>query len=132
MSILLKLIQSISKYRQNRKIKKLRGKPNRSLYRFKEKYPQYTIGTPCYDVPNIKHQHNEAVLKIGKYCSIAKNVQIFIGGIHRTDWITTYPFPAFEEKAANIPNYSISRGDVIIGSDVWLCENCTIYFQVLR
>ncbi len=126
MSIFLKLIQTISKYRQNRKIKKLREKPTRSLSIFKKKYPQYTIGTPCYGVPNIKHPHKEATLKIGKYCSIAKNVQIFIGGIHRADWVTTYPFPAFEVAAQHIHNYSKTHGDVVIGSDVWLCENCTI------
>ena len=35
---------------------------------------------------------SENRLIIGKYCSIARDVKIFIGGNHRTDWISTYPF----------------------------------------
>jgi len=31
-------------------------------------------------------------LKIGRFCSVAKNLKIFLGGNHRMDWITTYPF----------------------------------------
>ena len=33
-------------------------------------------------------------LYIGKLCSIAKGVTIFLGHEHRNDWITTYPFSA--------------------------------------
>ena len=29
---------------------------------------------------------------IGKFCSIAENCKIYVGGNHRSDWITTYPF----------------------------------------
>ena len=35
-----------------------------------------------------------AMLYIGTYCSIASEVQIFLGGEHRPDWVSTYPFPA--------------------------------------
>ncbi len=49
-----------------------------------------------------------------------------MGGMHRTDWITTYPFPAFETVATHIKNYETTNGNVIIGSDVWICENSTI------
>jgi acetyltransferase-like isoleucine patch superfamily enzyme len=68
-------------------------------------------------------------LKIGAYCSIASNVQIFLGGQHRTDWVSNYPFPFFFEMDAQYKKkYESggSRGDVIIGSDVWLCANCII------
>lgn len=123
---MLNLFQFFKKLRDQKKQKKLRNKPIRSLARFRERYPRYTIGANCYGTPIIKFQHPESNLKIGAYCSIAKNVQIFIGGNHRTDWISTYPFPAFFKEAGHIKDFETTHGDVIIGSDVWLCENCTI------
>lgn len=102
------------------------SKPEQSQLKFREKYPGYSMGVHSYGLP-IVHDWNEGTtLRIGKYCSIAKNVQIFLGGNHRTDWISTYPFPAFFAAAKGIENYGFSKGDVIIGSDVWLGRNCTI------
>lgn len=46
--------------------------------------------------------------------------------MHRTDWVTTYPFPMFEECVAHIPDAAVTKGDVIIGNDVWLCANSII------
>ena len=123
---MLNFSKLIAKYKEQKKQKKMFNKPVRSLKNFKKQYPSYHIGDHCYGVPTVKHQHPDANLKIGNYCSIAKNVQIFLGGIHRTDWVATYPFPAFYKEAGHIKNFTITRGDVVIGNDVWLCENCTI------
>jgi chloramphenicol O-acetyltransferase type B len=112
--------------RQKNKQRRLANKPIKSLAQFKRQYPRYEIGHHCYGVPSIKYPHKDSILKIGSYCSIARNVQIFMGGMHRTDWITTYPFPAFEQKAQHIQNYAISHGDITVGNDVWLCQNATI------
>lgn len=98
----------------------------RHQQKFAKLYPQFQIGTCSYGVPMVRHWDKTSALKIGAYCSIAKNVRIFLGGYHRTDWITTYPFPDFFPEKRYIKNYYTSRGDVVIGSDVWLCENCTI------
>jgi len=65
-------------------------------------------------------------LKIGKYCSISSDVAIFLGSEHRTDWISTYPFPTLWEDARSIPGHPSSKGDVVIGSDVWIGYNVTI------
>lgn len=99
---------------------------HRHQAKFRKLYPQFQIGRCSYGVPMVRHWDKSSTLKIGAYCSIAKNVQIFLGGYHRTDWITTYPFPDFFPEKRYIKNYYTSRGDVVIGSDVWLCENCTI------
>jgi acetyltransferase-like isoleucine patch superfamily enzyme len=112
--------------RQKNKQRRLANKPIKSLTQFKKKYPRYEIGHHCYGIPSIKYPHKDAILKIASYCSIARNVQIFMGGMHRTDWVTTYPFPAFEQKAQHIQNFATSHGNVVIGSDVWLCQNATI------
>ena len=126
---MVKLFPLNSFYRRlqlQRKTNKLQNKPERSLKRFKEKYPHFTIGKNCYGTPIVKNILPESHLTIGNFCSIAKNVHIFLGGNHRSDWVTTYPFPAFFQKAQHIQHYELSRGNVMIGSDVWLCENCTI------
>ena len=120
------LLSFLKRLRARKEEKKLLNKPQRTLQRFIARYPNYEIGKNCYGVPEIKFPHPDATLKIGSYCSIAKNVQIFLGGIHRTDWISTYPFPAFSETATHIKNHQTSKGSVVIGSDVWLCQNSTI------
>ncbi|MGZ8271928.1 MAG: CatB-related O-acetyltransferase [Methylophilus sp.] len=123
---MLNFTQVLKNWQIKKKKQKLLKKPLVSILRFKKQYPNYTIGTNCYGVPLIKHAHPETTLKIGSYCSFAKNVQIFLGGNHRTDWITTYRFPIFHSEAEHIKNSATSKGSVIIGNDVWLCENSTI------
>ncbi|MFS0656252.1 CatB-related O-acetyltransferase [Bacillus sp. 179-C3.3 HS] len=68
----------------------------------------------------------KTTLKIGKFCSIANEVKIFLGGEHRTDWITTYPFNQIFKEAAHIEGHPKSKGDVIIGHDVWIGYGATI------
>lgn len=101
----------------------------RQQEKFKERYPNYAIGEASYGLPIVHDNHEGTTLKIGAYCSIASNVQIFLGGQHRTNWVSNYPFPFFFEMDTEYRENYIkegSRGDVIIGSDVWLCANCII------
>ncbi len=85
----------------------------------------FEIGDYTYGKPEIKRYGSSAKLKIGKYCSIAGRVRILLGGNHRTDWVTTYPFE-FPEGCSPWPeipvvkNHTTSKGDVVIGSDVWI------------
>lgn len=67
-------------------------------------------------------------LIIGKFCSIAAEVRILMnGGNHPTTWLTTYPFPVFANgwEVAAPPAWP-SRGDTIIGNDVWIGYGATI------
>ena len=68
------------------------------------------------------------VCRIGDYCSIADNVHVFLGGYHRPEWVSMYPFGAFAEWRDANPamNHTVGRGDVVIGSDVWLGSQSTI------
>jgi len=67
-------------------------------------------------------------LIIGKFCSIASDVKFIMnGGNHRTDWLTNYPFPVFEngwEKA--MPDSWPNKGNTLIGNDVWIGYAATI------
>ncbi len=60
-------------------------------------------------------------LIIGKFCSIATDVRFLMnGGNHPTDWLTTYPFPAFGGGwEAAMPAAWPSKGDTVVGHDVW-------------
>ena len=60
-------------------------------------------------------------LKIGNYCSFAPGVSVFLGGEHALDWVTTYPFNfTCAPIAEHIQGNCMSKGDVIIGNDVWV------------
>lgn len=114
---------------QERRIKRaIRKLPKiyRGQARFFHRYPQYSMGVGSYGLPLVHDWNEGAGLSIGSYCSIAEQVEIFLGGHHRTDWITTYPFPAMVAEAAKVEGYAFSRGDVVIGNDVWLCTGAVI------
>lgn len=98
----------------------------RGQEKFLARYPEYSMGIGSYGIPIVHDWHEGTTLRIGAYTSIADDVHIFLGGQHRTDWVSSYPFPAFLDEASVISNYGGSRGDVLVGNDVWLASGCTI------
>ena len=94
---------------------------------FKEKTdPRITIGEFTYGEPEVSQWDEDAILKIGKFCSIAANVNILMGGDHPIDWVTTYPFNIIFDEFNYISGSPISKGDVIIGNDVWIGKGALI------
>ena len=87
---------------------------------------RFSIGRNTYGEPTVAHWGEPATLKIGSFCSIAGDVTIFLGGNHRIDWITTYPFHEFRKTAKAVADYSVTKGDVLIGNDVWIGNGATI------
>lgn len=68
-------------------------------------------------------------LIVGKFCSIADNLELFFDVNHRIDWLTTYPFGHIHKDIFtnfNGDGHPISNGDIIIGNDVWIGKNVTI------
>lgn len=91
----------------------------------------FQIGGETYGHVILHSWGNDGRLIIGNYCSIANGVEIFLSGNHRHDWVSTFPFPASAHRnewpeARHIPGFNIGRGDVVIGSDVWLAAGATI------
>lgn len=81
------------------------------------------IGEYSYGKPRVLHWQEQTKLKIGKYCSISDEVTIFLGGNHRADWVSTFPFAGYPHlwpSTTGITEYNVSRGDVVIGNDVWI------------
>ncbi len=79
--------------------------------------------------PQILSWGENAKLTVGNFCSIAAHVKIYLGGNHRTDWVTTYPFGHINQKIFNKfdgKGHPATKGDVNIGNDVWIGENAVI------
>lgn len=87
-----------------------------------KKYKRYDIGQYTYGRPKVFG--DEANLKIGKFCSIAMGTTIYLGAEHHMDWITTYPFFAKFDEAKHTSN--TTKGNVIIGNDVWIADGALI------
>ena len=86
------------------------------------------IGDFTYGFPIVRTWGETARLKIGKFCSIGGNVQIYLGGNHHTDWLTTYPFNVLlKDQFPGIDGgVAATKGDVTIGNDVWIANDVTI------
>lgn len=89
----------------------------------------YEIGDYTYGVPEVHTYSANTKLKIGRYCSIADQVTILLGGNHRLYWATTYPFTWLLDEwpeAEGMPCHMSSEGDVVIGNDVWIGQEALI------
>lgn len=90
-----------------------------------------TAGAYTYGVKklHIKQWGEGADCHIGKFCSLAEDITIMLGGNHRTDWISTYPFGHINRVQLGYwkaDGHPATRGDVVIGDDVWIGQNATI------
>lgn len=87
-------------------------------------------GKYTYGQENIRVKWGQyADVKIGKFCSIAQNVTVYLGGGHRVDRLTTYPFGTIHQNVFNKfdgSGHPQTRGDIVIGNDVWIADNVTI------
>lgn len=88
-----------------------------------------------YDIENAKDFEKKCVLyhypyvnndrlKIGKFCSIAQGTKfLFNGANHTLNSLSTYPFPVLAEEwelQNPVTDSWDNKGDIIIGSDVWI------------
>ena len=93
-----------------------------------KKYAAYQIGDWTYGRPNIPwgHLSKEETVRIGRFSSIAPGVAILVGGEHHIDWVSTYPFMILFERAKSLPWPARTKGDVVIGHDVWIGMNALL------
>ena len=91
-----------------------------------KRYPQFQFGRETYGNPKIHSWGEGATLQVGSFTSIAPGVQIFLGGEHRIDWVTTFPFNVLWEGGKNISGHPKTKGNIIIGNDVWIATEAII------
>lgn len=90
-----------------------------------------------YDDPEDVNNFNKNVLYhfdfmgdkliIGKFCQIATGARFIMnGGNHSMNGYSTFPFPILGDEWKNTTEYPPSKGDMVIGNDVWIGNSVTI------
>ena len=89
------------------------------------------VGKWSYGNPSIYRWDWKSKIIIGNFCSLGPDINFYVGGDHRADWISTSPLPASQfnetfKKTKTIKNFAKSKGDIVIGHDVWIGGRTTI------
>jgi virginiamycin A acetyltransferase len=79
----------------------------------------------AFEQNNVLYAYGPERLVIGRYCALATGVRfIMAGGIHPMAGVSTFPFGIFggawAEKTLDIVMTAPSRGDTVVGNDVWM------------
>jgi acetyltransferase-like isoleucine patch superfamily enzyme len=95
------------------------------------KIGKHTYGHQTIHIHDFNFRYH---VEIGSFCSISSPVDICLGIDHRVDWATTYPFGHHNKELFNKfsgEGYPASKGNVIIGNDVWIGRSVTILSGVV-
>lgn len=95
-------------------------RPSRIFMANNPDYQGFEIGEWTYGHPNVPRGDDGTTLRVGRYCSFASGVTILTGCNHQASWVSTYPFQNIFRDRRSLPFPSWSRGDVVIGHDVWV------------
>ncbi len=92
------------------------------------RFAKYEVGEWSYGSPIIYEDRKEpdTTLKIGRYCSFGYGATFMLGGHHRIDWVTTYPFSIHFDEGVHFKGHPTSKGDIIIENDVWVGREALI------
>jgi len=86
------------------------------------------IGRYTFGVDRITFMYPDADFTIGSFCSVGQNVKIYLGVNHNYNWVSSYPFGHIHQDV--FPRHGLghpsTKGDVVIGSDVWIGDNVVI------
>jgi len=80
---------------------------------------------------NVLYGYGPERLIIGRYCAIAAGTRFLMaGGDHPTMGVSTFPFTIFggewAERTLDVVTGMPSRGDTVVGNDVWFGYQATI------
>ncbi len=91
------------------------------------KYAGYDFGDWTYGSPEIvKCEGQNGELHVGKFCQIADGVKILLGGEHSWRNVSTYPFDNLLIRFKDAGPTVRTKGNVVIGNDVWIGMNAMI------
>jgi virginiamycin A acetyltransferase len=83
-------------------------------------------GDPAaFERENVLYAYGPERLVIGRYCALATGVRFLMAGAnHPTSGVSTFPFAIFggawAEQTLDLVQAIPSRGDTIVGNDVWI------------
>lgn len=88
-------------------------------------------GATEFEHRNVLYAYGPERLIIGRYCAIATGTRFLMAGAeHPTAGVSTFPFTMFggrwAEETLDIVTAMPSRGDTVIGNDVWFGHRATV------
>lgn len=82
-----------------------------------------TVGKLTYgSIHAISYGGNSEFLKIGNCCSIADKVTFLLGGGHRLDCVSTFPFRG--KLVGDVE--AMTKGPIVLEDDVWIGYGATV------
>ncbi|WP_458688614.1 CatB-related O-acetyltransferase [Nocardia tengchongensis] len=89
------------------------------------------VAATAFETDNVLYAFGPEKLIIGKYCAIASNTRFIMAGAnHPTAGVSTFPFTIFggtwAEETMDIITSIPSKGDTVVGNDVWFGYNSLI------
>jgi len=79
------------------------------------------MGRRTYETPTVDwYPGDTGRCTVGNYSSLHHTAVIFVGGEHRPDWITTFALREALGLPGRYEQLPYSKGDVTIGSDVYI------------
>lgn len=97
-----------------------------NLISLNPKYARYSVGRFSYGAPKIIENIADGNLEIGSFCSFGPGVTILLGGEHNPHWVTTYNFDLIYDKFRDTVGRVWTKGDIVIGNDVWIGQDAFI------
>lgn len=73
----------------------------RQQAKFRKRYPKYELGVGTYGMPIVHDWGEGTTLRIGAYCSIAGNVQIFLGEVIASGAVVSRDVESYAVMAGN-------------------------------
>ena len=86
------------------------------------------MGTMSYYAPNVvKYRGDTGRVIIGNFASVAPDADFYVGGLHRTEWVSLYGLRAMlGVPGAYEDGFTHGNGDIVVGGDTWVTNGCTI------
>ena len=86
------------------------------------------MGNMSYYAPNVvKFKGDTGRVIIGNFASVAPDADFYVGGLHRVEWVSLYGLRAMLElPGAYEDGFTHGRGDIVVGSDTWITNGCTV------
>ena len=86
------------------------------------------MGNMSYYAPNVvKYTGDTGRVIIGNFASVAPDADFYVGGQHRTEWVSQYGLRAMLDlPGAHEDGFTHGRGDIVVGSDTWITNGCTV------
>jgi acetyltransferase-like isoleucine patch superfamily enzyme len=86
------------------------------------------MGNMSYYAPHVvKYKGDTGRVIVGNFASVAPDADFYVGGMHRTEWVSLYGLRAMLElPGAHEDGFTHGRGDIVVGSDTWVTNGCTV------